>query len=183
MRRQAWLIGLGAVVLVAASVATTLIVMRPVELQPNAAPWWGVPIFTLAGGVGGALIAGFFLGRVEDKRIRDARQRRSEDTARDAVARLIAVSGQKIGAVLASENESWTVHNEQELWSALSMVIVVAPDGLRRAAEEFVNILARFGVEHSKAPLGQKGNLFREKVSKKHGEFISVARRELGYES
>jgi hypothetical protein len=48
---KAVLIWIGIIILVAAaSVATTLASVTPLQLVPNAAPWWGTSLFTLAGG-------------------------------------------------------------------------------------------------------------------------------------
>ena len=47
---------------------------RPVQLASNAPPWWGTPSFTLAGGVAGALLGGYFTMRNESNKRLDSRE-------------------------------------------------------------------------------------------------------------
>lgn len=126
------LVGL-CLVISAIAVATTLIVASPVALQPNAAPWWGIPLFTLAGGVGGAVITGFFLVRNENRRW--ARQARAETAqlVRNTSAEVLAFARQKLIAV---QPNSWTLEQEQQMWGAITRLTMVAPTQISQSASE-----------------------------------------------
>lgn len=52
-----WLIAFGVLVLVVGTAAVTRLVWTPLDVQPNAAPWWAIPVFTLIGSISGLVLS------------------------------------------------------------------------------------------------------------------------------
>jgi hypothetical protein len=167
-RGRVWLFVIIALLLVAGAVATTLIVVSPVALQPNAAPWWGIPIFTLTGGVGGALIAGFFVLKAETSRWERQTLSESAQMVRDISAEVLELVGKKLIAVTPN---SWTPEQEGEMWSAINRLTLVAPTHISDCAlelgEEINEIYSEFRTEWVK-------NSDSEGFVAKRGAFIKA---------
>jgi hypothetical protein len=134
------LIWVGIIILVAAvSVAVTLAVVTPVQLAPNAAPWWGTPLFTLAGGIGGALLAGgFTLWNERQKREAEA-TRAEEQLERTAAAKFLEVAAKHYSSSL-----EFRVADSSELGVAWTTVQLVANEKIVDAGFQYVEALDVF---------------------------------------
>lgn len=51
-----WLIAFGVLILVVGTASVTRLVTTPLDVQPNAAPWWAIPVFTLIGSILGLVL-------------------------------------------------------------------------------------------------------------------------------
>ena len=108
------------------TLAVPIVYPDPIVYITNTLTWL-TPLFTLLAGIAGALIAGRFLMRAEDRRVYEARRVTREARIEEVVVDLLTIGDRRLAAVMTGE---WTVTDESELWSAVTRVSVLAPEHL-----------------------------------------------------
>lgn len=144
-----------ALALIVVTVGVTMAVTQPLVLSPNQAPWWGIPIFTLAGGVVASVVGGFFLLRNEEKKAAIEKKAVDEERILKAIVDFMAIADKRVEAI--SGGRAWTLEQESTLWSCINRIAIIAPNSIR----DVVAALGRQYVEISRRTEGKGGALIK----------------------